>query len=283
LKYKHNIDIELKGEIFCKLTLYLIYSIAPLSGWVLVMVAIDRLINIKNSTICFKLRKNKSTQIKICISFLAFNLVYYSPMIIFKKFKTKMIYDETKNETIKSYECILDDSNGLIYILDFFHSTIFPFFFMILFTSLTLFHIYKSRKKIKSNRNSFKSKDLKFAFTSISLNLCFLVLNFPIVLILLLSNYIYVISTNLDLFYVIGSTFYYMNFGTVFYINFLANSLFKNELIHLIKSKSFHNDHARNNDLASKRRLTNKTSNELSSSMYTDNINMKSIECNCEK
>ncbi len=267
LKYKHNIDIELKGEAFCKLTLYLIYAVAPLNGWVLVVVAFDRLINIKNSSSCLKLRKNKPTQLKICILFLVFNLVYYTPMIKFKKYRMSSSYDEIKNETIINYECILDDSNGLIYIIDFFHSTIFPFFFMILFTCLTLFYLFKSRTKIKSNKNSIKSKDLKFALTSISLNLCFLFLNFPIVLFLLLSNYFELISSNLDLFYVIGSTFYYMNYGNVFYINILVNSLFKNELVQMIKSKSLLNSFSfTDNELGRLEsiKLTNKKINDAS-------------------
>lgn len=261
IKYKHSIDIELKSEIFCKLTLYLIYAVAPLNGWVLVMVAFDRLISINHSKSCMTLRKNQSTQLKICISFFAFNLLYYIPMIIFKKYKANnKFYDENKNETIIKNECILNDSNGLIYILDFFHSTIFPFFFMILFTSLTLYNVFKSRNKIKSNRSSFKSKDLKFAFTSISLNLCFLILNFPIVLFLLLSNYSELISNNLDLFYIIGSTFYYMNFGTVFYINFLVNTLFKNEFFSMIKSKGFYDGYNRNESASIRLKKTNDVS-----------------------
>jgi hypothetical protein len=129
-----------------------------------------------------------------------------------------------------------------------------PFFFMVIFSTLSIMTIFESRNKLKENskrqnassqsrsssstnssatkKSGIKSKDFKFAITSIALNVTFLLFVFPTNFLDIL---VYFISFDFDLAYVISEMFYHLNFAVVFFINYYFNSIFKNEFNLIIR------------------------------------------------
>ncbi len=128
--------------------------------------------------------------------------------------------------------------------LDMFQSNLGPFCLMIIFNSLTIRKIFKSRSMNKSafNNNSSiqKKKDIKFAITSISLNLIYLLLNSPYLIFIVLFKYISIDLLDDDLYsflLILCFLLIYLNSISVFFINIVFNSLFKRELLDLFIKK----------------------------------------------
>jgi hypothetical protein len=115
---------------------------------------------------------------------------------------------------------------------------------MIISTIVTLKSLYKQRSRVKytgvktNNENSIKkSKDAKFAFTSVALNMMFFLLNIPFCTLSLSSLYLIIDEKILSLIKAVISIFYYINFLTVFFVNILFNSIFKKEFFSYIKNE----------------------------------------------
>ncbi len=227
LAYQYDIVINNMSIFLCKSTLYFIYSMAPVAGYIIVIVGLDRLITISYPN-KFLIRNSKKFQYGICFVFLIYNLAFYTPLIIYSDYES--VFDNETNLT--SYICNQND-NGLVYRMDFFNSTIIPFVLMIFSTGWTVVVLCKSRKK---SHKTINKRDLRFSLTAIFMDICFLVLNLPIVLYLFLSVYIEMDSRFSKFLYVVTSTFYYMNFGVMFYINCFVNNLFLEELKSLYSS-----------------------------------------------
>jgi hypothetical protein len=232
--YQFNVNIQTISWSFCHFNLYLIYSIAPVAAWLLVVISFDRMLSTKYPS-RYLMRKNKKIQILICVFLLIFNLIYYMPMAVYQN------YEETYNNltNMTDVRCTLDDS-GIVYWMDLFNSTLIPFIFMTAFSTLTVRHLFKSRLNIS---NRINQKDYRFAITSISMNVCFFVLNSPIVIVPLIFNYVVIDSKLYDLFYVISIIPYYIDFGLIFYINIFVNSLFRQQFYETIYSKLKLNNH----------------------------------------
>jgi hypothetical protein len=255
MNYLFEMNLETVSYPFCKFVLFFIYSLGGSSGWILVLISIDRTIcifNLKNKLITIFLKSYNLITLLVVL----FNLIYYIPLIVFKEYNINKEYD-TNSTTI--HTCDLNDPNSIVHWMDIFNSSLIPFTLMVFMTIFTLIKLNNIRSKTNlnlqksiyssnNNNNNFtnnnnnnknlglRSRDLKFAFTSIILNLTFLTLNLPIALYLLLSPYLNLVGSQTDdMLYVITSFFYYMNFGINFYINLIVNSLFKNELFVMIK------------------------------------------------
>ena len=246
LELNLNIYIQNMSEYLCKYRMYMTYVIPPISGWTLALISLDRLISIVKPT-KFLFRKSRIFQFMLCGSILAFNFVFYLPILFASKFKIddqQTDYENISNKTV--YFCEFNSINYL-YWMDLFNSVLIPFTFMLTFTIFTLRALFKSRnkankhhqnqnkrrskKKKKKVKNNTNKNDLKFAITSVTLNLIFLILNIPFCLYVVIYEYIKVkIDHDMDsLIFSITLLFYYSNFLSVFFINVIVNSLFKAE------------------------------------------------------
>ncbi len=127
---------------------------------------------------------------------------------------------------------------------------------MISSTIYTVRRLYQSKKRI--NRKLAR-RDIRFAFTSLFLDFIFLIFNFPIVLYLLLSNYISIDDETNDFLYISTSFFYYSNFGVIFYVNYFLNSLFREEfdsMCNMLKARLKSRNTANQNERLSLHRPT---------------------------
>jgi hypothetical protein len=119
--------------------------------------------------------------------------------------------------------------------MDLFYASLTPFLIMIASSSLTV------KKLLESRRNAFRnvsSKDIKFAITSVTLNICFLLFNLPSNISLIVSKYVPMDTDLNSLVYVSTIIWYYIDFGTLFYVNLFVNSIFKDELFKMFSIRN---------------------------------------------
>ncbi len=117
--------------------------------------------------------------------------------------------------------------------MDLANRVVVPFLLMIIFTCLLIDYIFQSRRKIR-HKNKSKDikktiKDIKFAVTSVALNVMFVLFNLPVSLVIFSPAY-YQNFPSLICLYI-----FYGGYAANFYILFLTNSLFRNETFMLFK------------------------------------------------
>ena len=217
IRRKLHFNLEFYSLFVCKTRDYFVWSTAPMSGYILVLVSLDRLLSIRFPT-RFQIRNNKLFQLSLIISYAAFCAIAYIPLIT----SVSYLLSNNSNGTNLDYECI-HDTTSAVNIFDMFNLVLIPFTLMLIFTSLTIRIIIKSKMKIKSKN---MVKDIRFAFVSIGFNLTFFILNFPSALFFVMPDNSYG-----DIFFYIGNIMYYCNFALKFYFDLLFNSLFRHELI----------------------------------------------------
>lgn len=175
-------------ELYCKLSIYITYTLSPLPVWFLVLAGFNRFI-----TIVFPMKLallKKARFARILITFIViFNIAYY--MILLIDLHLLTLSSDTINEsnTTKEVElsnetqkyCGFENNANLLLILDFANATLIPFIIMLSSTLATLIGVYVYHKRAQKYLGSSKSKnyqirDLKFAVTMIILNILFLAL-----------------------------------------------------------------------------------------------------------
>ena len=116
------------------------------------------------------------------------------------------------------------------------NSHIIPYSLMITYTILLVYSMFKSRRRVVSNytnrQNRTFKRDIKFAFSSLSLNFIFILFNLPVSFI----SYSY---PDLLLFFLYLHLF---SFSINFYLLFIFNSLFRKQFL------SFFNTNYQNNN-----------------------------------
>ena len=243
-----SIDFKILSNLTCKLYYYFADIVTPIGHWILVLVTIDRYLSIVSPS-KFLFRNKKFFRLISCLVIVLFNLVFYIPDLIFYDLKLSYFDNLINNQTIIESKFICVRDVVVLNYLNFLNDCLLPFIFIMIFTILLIKAIYISRKKSRSNQstpptsfnnnNKIKTKDARFAFTSIAVNLVFVCLTLPSYLTLMIGLYDY------EIFVVIDSIFYFLyfcQFGSIFFVNYLTNVIFRNEFKSLIrmnnKSKS---------------------------------------------
>jgi hypothetical protein len=216
------------SPLSCKIMLYLIYSIPASSIWILVIISLDRLLSILKPT-KFLFRKKAKFQIVITIGTICLILFYNVPVL----YSGDLMFNRNQsNQTIKSVECTVA---ALIDWIDICGSILLPFVIMMILTSVTLSIIFKLRRKTKNSSSKVKTKDIKFAIISISLNLLFFILKFPLGLYYILKNFIQIQKSIQTLFKITLSIMNYSYHGDLFLSNLIVNSIFRREVKLMLK------------------------------------------------
>ena len=225
-------DLQNRSHFWCKTFRYWLYAIAPVSGWLLVVISLDRMLSIIRPN-KFLFLKKKQTQATICCLTLAYNLIFYIPLIVFKDYQAQENLNSS-NLTEIVYECVDLEEQNIVNWLDLLNSTILPFLIMVLCTSVTVRRLFKSRSKTTAEakpNTKLKQRDTKFAITSVGLNLFFFIFNLPVCVYMVLASFIFFDDVDSKLIFCAVLITYYLNFGVVFYVNILTNSIFRNELL----------------------------------------------------
>lgn len=228
--YNFEISIRRMSNFSCKLTRYLSFSLGSISAWLLVYISINKFILIRYYNA--KLVKQNWFQNLFITLIVAYNLIYYFPIGVLVSLKPML--NESVNET--TYRCEFNsDEMQIINWMDLISFTLIPFSFMFVFSILIIYTIFRSRLRFLRlqsfhDRNKMK-KDIKFAVSSILLNLFFILLNLPIcisnILDLDVKNYINDINF----------CFFLGNFCVNFYVLAFSNSIFRKQVLITLKLK----------------------------------------------
>jgi hypothetical protein len=233
----YQFDIYLKGlNLFsCRLVMYISYITPSVSSWMLVVISFDRLISIVKPS-RYLIRKKLRFQFMICACVMVFNFIYYIQLLFSNIFHD--FIDDTSNQTDIWCLVINENYNIIFDWIDLFYSTVIPFLLMLISTLLTLKSIFKSRKKLTISKNLVK--DIKFAITSIFLNILFLILNFPLQCYYILTNITPINDRDVNqIVDSLLSQLFYLNYGVVFYLSIATNSIFRAEfflILHNLKN-----------------------------------------------
>ena len=213
----------------CKLRHFFVFCNFSITGWFLVTISLDRYLSIAFPS-KFLYRKKPLFQILTSSFIIIYNIIMYIPFM-FSHLKIIHPNGTNHSETI----CEIPSYIWLSFV-DLSQSILIPFTFMIIFTSFTIKIVFDSRKSTSSNRNN-KSKDMKFAISSIAINFLFLISNLPVFILDISLRYSDLFTNLKNVFIVLQSVFLfllYTNMGSTFFINYFFNSMFKKEMFGLL-------------------------------------------------
>jgi hypothetical protein len=250
-----KIRLSTSSNDICRLTKIIAYALTVPSGWILVVVSLDRYLSIAFPT-RFRIRKNRLFQLLICIILVLKDFVYYGQLYFsFVKYKTNItIYDNTTNQTNQTIEqswTCQEIEPALLSWLDLANSGILPTLLMFICTFFILKCLHDSKKNIIDHNNQERPKisnrQKKFAITVLSLNIIFLLTNIPVVVWNVFREFQVYIEPNIqNLITSIIFLIYYIQYGSCFFINFTVNSIFKDEVFALFSCQNNGNKHQKN-------------------------------------
>lgn len=232
MTFAYNMDFSKVSNLTCKFYFYMNYSLDPISSMLLVYLSIDRLISIKYPSKKFFFRKYK-TQLVYFLLIVAFNLIFYIPIIFYVKIHESPI----ENSTEIYYFCnFLDDleTQTIILLVDLIVRIVIPFLLMILCSILLIVTIVKSRAKVLTNNVQLikvLKRDFKFGITSICLNSVYMIFNIPVILVFSVNEFFTQINYEFTLY------IFYIPYGVNFYLLVLSNAIFRNEFLHKFSIK----------------------------------------------
>lgn len=237
-KLYFNETLEYVHASMCKLVNYIGFSLGSMVAWLLVVISLDRFMNI-----AFPKRmpflSNQKFQLAIIIFIIIYDLSFYSIILINFDLVVQNMTDPITNETIASPQCINYAQLTLGW-MDLFNSTIMPFFFMIIFTLLLIYYIRKTRSRVSGSLrvDKEKNKDRKFTITALTLNVIFLTFNLPLVIFNIMSSYNLTFDPDVanSMFFVVFTIFNSF-FGIDFYAQFFSNSIFRDRFLQHIGYK----------------------------------------------
>ena len=148
-QYGFQID-PLLNRISCKIYWFLNYSLAIMSPLFAVYISVERFISLAYPSKKILINK-KITQNVYIIIVISYNLVLYFPIAIY--FDTfNLVLNETNNETVLTCNFITLDSQVVLSYIDLFNRVVIPSILMVIFTICNIYTIFKSRRKLATNK-----------------------------------------------------------------------------------------------------------------------------------
>jgi hypothetical protein len=231
--------MRLVNGFLCQILDFSQYGLNAIPGWLLVAVSIDRFINIaypRRFTFFF----NRSFQWALIACVTIYQPIYYSFMIWNSQLQSSgSTADTADNGTVIVTVTCVNNAAQLLGWMDLFNSTIVPFALMIGFSAALIYHIKKSRNRIniatQQGHNRERARDRKFAVTALALNFIYLAFNLPVVIENLLVAYLTIEQGVGNFLYFFIATLFYTFYATDFYVQFVANSIFREQFFLLFK------------------------------------------------
>jgi hypothetical protein len=225
------------SDITCKIYYYISTAFSCIPPWILVVFSIDKILSMKKSP-KFKLFKKRFFQLTLIAVFAIVNILIFSEILVLLV-RTPEIDDISSNLTLLCDSTVMPYANivGAMYLL---LGGIVPFVIM-LGTSISIARLLShSRQKSIGDRKIAlarrrKSRDFKFAVTSLTFNFLFIALKLPLVLYYVISSF------NIDtpsVYFYISTLLFFINSSISFLVHFVSNSIFRKQFYLLIKCRS---------------------------------------------
>lgn len=211
------------SDTWCKLSFYINTAGSSIPAWILVAFAVDKTMSMRKSQ-RFEFMKKRSFQYGAIAVIVLFNLILYIEIpILIHRIPSPDTNALSCTTSSIAFENII---SGIV----LFQANLIPFGVMMASSILIIRVIGKSRRKsivAKMAIQKRKSRDFKFAITSLTFNFVFITLRVPLVLYYILN------SVGIDFgndFFQIATLLFFMNASISFLVYFVSNSLFRREL-----------------------------------------------------
>ena len=220
------------SEVACKVYIYSIIGFASIPGWILIVFSLDKVLTMKR--IGTDTLKKKSFQYGIIAAIALVNLLLYIEIPIYIQVVTIKVYGTTLNI------CDLSTLPFGTFVATMFlvEGSLLPFLIMFVSSIVSIKMIRDSARKIERNSNADisnrKSKDFKFAISSVAFNVSFIVFKLPITVVFILENFIPTLAADYSLLAVVG-TVSFIHYTSSFFVHLLSNSIFRREFMILFK------------------------------------------------
>ena len=222
----YNINLPDQSDALCKFVYSLGLYLNSFQAWLMVAFSVNKLLEMRVNSIA--LVKKKWFQWSIVAGIVLFDIVFYIyyPILLRLReiFPGYTICDVTTLGFFNTYM-----------FLNIFEGSLIPFITMIITSILTIRALIKSRKSIERNgklNKERKTRDRKYAISSLTLNSMFIVLKLPLLVFYIL--FAYYSYYNLY-FYKIAFLLYMLNMSLSFFVHFITNSVFRREFLILFK------------------------------------------------
>jgi hypothetical protein len=181
---KFNIQIENLSNFLCKFHHYL-YSTLPLyPSWILVIIAVDRLISIRFLKYASILNKLKTKVLVVASIIILTSLLNTVAFFLFR-------FETSENSSIsfctvpKEY---LETAHNLLIYNCLISITIVPFLIMTVSNSITTAGLIRSKRRALGTKTNDMTREIKFGTTMISLNILFFIFYVPVCILMMLQE-----------------------------------------------------------------------------------------------
>ena len=255
---ENGLDLKFKSltDATCKLASFYTYIFCALSAHIRSYVSFERMLCILFPN-KFTFLASSRTKIFITILVVSFNFAIYSPILfLFQTFKVDQVislYNESSssssinstNLTTTSTQICLshsDSYNFTLVVYDLLNSTLIPFALMLVFTTLTIKSLNKSRNNaLRSSSTTAtpdsndalrkrEQKDLQFALTSILICFAFFIFNIGIIFFKFLLIYDEIKPIYFNLLWTIFRILFYADYSSKIFIYMIASKRFRLEM-----------------------------------------------------
>ena len=222
----YNIYLPDQSDALCKFTYSVVTYLGSIQPWIMVAFSVDKLLGIRVNSIAIIKKKWFQWTVVAGIVLLNIVLYIYFPILI------------RLNEIFPGY-IICDLSTigffQIFMIVNILEMCLIPFIVMTITSILTIRMLIKSRNSVESIGNmskNRKSRDYKYAISSLALNIIFIILRLPGSVFYILSAF----YSYFDLyFYNVSSFLFFLNSSLSLFIHLATNSVFRREMFVLFK------------------------------------------------
>ena len=215
-----------QSETGCKLFNMSGVMISTLPPYIMVAFSVDKLLSMRTSSI--PIIKKKWFQWSIVSAIVIFHIgLYICLPILIRRSEIFPGYFICNAKTIGFFQIYM--------IVSIFETNIIPFLILTITSILSIRALVKSRNAVERTgnlRKDRKSRDRKFAISSVTFNMMFIFLKLPsFIFYTLVAFYSYY-----DVYFnAIAVLFFYLNCSLGFFIHITSNSLFRRELLILFR------------------------------------------------
>lgn len=232
-----NINIDLFSNILCKINEYQPYVASSVSQWLLVLISIDRLVIILYPNRS-RLMKKRYFQAILVAFIIAFSMLINIQLPF--NYQLQSI-GNGKNSSRIQLVCYLPDnfevnSNYLVMINFILPNIVINNILDVVLICFITSSRRTVRKRVQINFASV-NRDIKFAISSIALNVASSLLKIPFAIGLYASNYFNMSQDQNKMLFIINVTILIIDNSDLFYINMIFNSIFYKEFRNMIRFK----------------------------------------------
>lgn len=218
-----------RSTLVCKINFYVLAALTTIPGWILVAFSIDKLLCMSRQQRTFGVLKKKWFQWTVVGGIVLVNLALFVEIPIMLELEPYSRGFYCDLATLADFTRIV-----IVYLLE---SAIVPFLIMIVTSIVMIVLIFKSRRNLeragKIDRQR-RSRDVKFAISSVVFNLIFIVFKCPVVVVYLLAGNGNKLG---DVFLNLAMLLFFANSCICFFVHALTNSLFRRELLVLVRCR----------------------------------------------